>query len=48
LIRFLVVINFGMVAIHIHEIHGVTPCSSNHLRIETTAPLSVSGDGWGL
>src|SRR5690606_31838579 len=27
--------------------HGFTPFSSNHLRMEATAPLSVSGEGCG-
>ena len=30
-----------------HDIHGVTPCFSNHLRMLETAPLSVTGVGWG-
>ena len=28
-------------------VHGFTPCSSSHLRMLATAPLSVSGDGCG-
>ncbi len=33
---------------HHHVFHGCTPFSVNHLRIDSTAPLSVSGEGCGL
>lgn len=32
---------------HHHVFHGCTPFSINHLRIDSTAPLSVSGEGCG-
>ena len=44
-IRVGVVLNPGLVAVNRHQVHGLTPCSSSQLRIEATAPLSVSGDG---
>lgn len=40
-----VLFNPGAVAVDGHHVHDVTPCSSNHLRIEATAPLSVFGEG---
>ncbi len=32
---------------HHHIFHGLIPLFSSHLRIDSTAPLSVSGDGCG-
>lgn len=40
--------NNSFMPVDLHYIfHGFTPCCSNHLRILATAPLSVSGLGWG-
>ncbi len=40
--------NDGLIATYVHYvIHGFTPFSSSHLRIEANAPLSVSGEGCG-
>src|SRR5918999_5325552 len=40
--------NDGLEALDSHHVnHGLTPFSSSHLRIASTAPLSVSGDGCG-
>jgi|GEM_PF-2671503 len=40
--------NNSFMSINLHYVfHGVTPCCSSHLRTATTAPLSVSGRGWG-
>mgnify|MGYP002621342028 CR=1 FL=1 len=37
-----------LLAIDFNDIvHGFTPCSSSHLRMLATAPLSVSGEGCG-
>ena len=36
----------SLVTVNFHIVHGLTPLSSSHLRMEVTAPLSVSGDGW--
>lgn len=33
---------------HHHIFHGLTPLLSSHLRMDSTAPLSVSGEGCGL
>ena len=40
-----VVFDFSLSAFNNHDIHGVTPWISNHLRMLATAPLSVSGVG---
>ena len=39
--------SFMLVDLH-YILHRFTPFCSNHLRILATAPLSVSGLGWGL
>src|SRR5690606_38275957 len=41
--------NDGFVAVDVQNVvHGLTPFSSSHFLMLATAPLSTSGQGWGL